>query len=249
LIVWGRHPGKVLTLHGHARARRNGRSAEGVRLKHPTSQCQHKRRPSMQAPCALVSCGRRPPEGKYHAGPEAKLPDRQKARPVSGPRQSTGQRSHHQHHHTTHRRDGNTQRERGPQRSPRSTSTSAHQWLPGFSVQFVTIISPRTLMGRQDARTLLYNIRSSVERYAQACTTIRPAKEVLCTHDSHSESPHQTRFIQSHNTHTSWSTLVKRVRDQVRVQPTVTRLFAFGYMGGVASPHDALSQVLGQLPD
>ena len=30
------------------------------------------------------------------------------------PTGSTGQRSHHQHHHTTHRRDGQTQRERGP---------------------------------------------------------------------------------------------------------------------------------------
>eukprot|EP00966_Prymnesium_polylepis_P153525 3545442-Prymnesium_polylepis.1 len=36
----------------------------------------------------------------------------------------------------------------------------------GYALGYVTEFSHRTLIGRQDARTLLYNIRSSVEASA-----------------------------------------------------------------------------------
>ena len=44
---------------------------------------------------------------------------------------------------------------------------------PGFSVECVTRFSHRTLMGRQDARTLLYNIKSSVNSMTYILVTQR----------------------------------------------------------------------------
>ena len=64
---------------------------------------------------------------------------------------------------------------------------------PGFSVEYtyVTCFSHRTLVGRQDARTLLYNIKSTVEATRGDTPTQCQEFHSRTTHDSTVESGHR----------------------------------------------------------